>query len=85
MIIEVCGMGWAKCHATKDIVVKVIKNLGLDENKASVVQVKDPRQMAMKGVMLTPAVLIDGKKLCEGRIPSSQEVTKWIEERRWNK
>jgi predicted thioredoxin/glutaredoxin len=63
-------------------VVKAIQNLGLDENKTSVVQVKDPRQMAMKGVMLTPAVLIDGKKLCEGRVPSLQEITKWIEERR---
>lgn len=62
--------------------VKVLQNLGLKENDATVIQVKDPRQMAMKGVMLTPAVLIDGKKLCEGRIPSSQEVTKWVEERK---
>jgi small redox-active disulfide protein 2 len=82
MIIEVCGMGCAKCHATKDTVTKVIQNLGLDESKATLVEVKDPRQMAMKGVMLTPAVLIDGKKVCEGKIPSVQEVTKWIEERR---
>jgi hypothetical protein len=62
-------------------VEKVLQNLGFHDD-ATVIQVKDPRQMAMKGVMLTPAVLIDGKKLCEGRIPSSQEVTKWIEERR---
>lgn len=62
--------------------VKVLQNFGLKENDATVIQVKDPRQMAMKGVMLTPAVLIDGKKLCEGRIPSSQEVTKWVEERK---
>jgi len=82
MIIEVCGMGCAKCHATKDTVAKVLQNLCLNENTATLVEVKDPRQMAMKGVMLTPAVLIDGKKICEGRIPSSQEVTQWIEERR---
>jgi len=63
-------------------VVKVLQNLGIKENDATVIQVKDPRQMAMKGVMLTPAVLIDGKKLCEGRIPGSQEVTKWLEERK---
>jgi len=31
-------------------------------------------------MIMTPAVLIDGVKVCEGRIPSPQEVRKWIEE-----
>jgi hypothetical protein len=30
---------------------------------------------------MTPAVLIDGVKVCEGRIPNTQEVKKWIEEK----
>jgi len=31
---------------------------------------------------MTPAVIIDAVKVCEGRIPSPEEVRKWIEERR---
>ena len=83
MIIEVCGLGCARCHATKDNVVKALQELGLKEGEdAAVTEVKDPRLMAARGVMLTPAVVIDGMKVCEGRVPSPQEVTKWVEEMR---
>ena len=83
MIIEICGMGCARCNATKNNVVKAWQKLGLKEGEdGAVTEVKDPRLMAARGVMLTPAVVIDGVKVCEGRVPSPQEVTKWVEERK---
>jgi len=33
-------------------------------------------------ILEQPMVLIDGVKVCEGRIPDSREVRKWIEERK---
>jgi len=83
MIIEVCGPGCARCHATKDNVVKALKEMGLKEgDDALVSEIKDPKLMSARGVMLTPAVLIDGTKVCEGRIPDLKEVKKWIEGRK---
>jgi small redox-active disulfide protein 2 len=83
MIIEVCGSGCARCHATKDNVVKALKEMGLREGEDALVsEIKDPKLMSARGVMLTPAVLIDGIKVCEGRIPDLKEVKKWIEARK---
>jgi small redox-active disulfide protein 2 len=83
MIIEVCGMGCARCNATKESIRKVIKEMGLEEgNEMALTEIKDPKVMAERGVFMTPAVLIDAVKVCEGRVPSSKEIKGWIEERR---
>ena len=82
MIIEVCGPGCPRCHATKDNVGKALKELDLKEGEeVAVTHIKDPKMMAARGVMFTPGVIIDGVKVSEGRIPSTEEVKKWIEEK----
>jgi len=83
MIIEVCGPGCPRCHATKENVRKVLKEMELEEGKeVALTEIKDPRIMAARGVFMTPAVLIDAVKLCEGRVPTPKEIKGWIEERR---
>ena len=83
MIIEVCGSGCPRCHATKNNVTKAVKELGLKEGEDVVItEVKDPRLMSARGVMFTPAVLMDGVKMVEGKIPEVMEIKKWLEERR---
>ena len=83
MIIEVCGPGCPKCQATKTNVLKALQELGLkDGEDALVTEVKDLKMISVRGVFLTPAVVIDAVKVCEGRVPSPDEVRKWIEERR---
>jgi len=62
-------------------VQKVLKELGL-EQEVEVAEVKDIKAISTKGVFLTPGVVINGVKVSEGRIPSPQEVRKWIGERR---
>ena len=75
MIIEVCGPGCPRCQATENNVVKALKELG---DEAQVIKIKDIKQISARGVIMTPAVLIDGVKVCEGRIPSPEEVRRWI-------
>jgi len=83
MIIEVCGPGCHRCHATKDNVGKALKELNLKEGEdVAVTHIMDPTLFAARGVIMTPAVIIDGVKVSEGRIPDSQEIKKWIEERK---
>lgn len=80
MKIEICGPGCARCHATMENVRKVVKELGL-EQVVEVAEVKDIIAISTKGVLLTPAVIIDGAKVSEGRIPNSEEIKRWIKRR----
>ena len=81
MIIEVCGPGCPRCQATEKNVLQALKELRL-EQEVEVAEVKDIKAISTKGVFLTPGVVINGVKVSEGRIPSPQEVRKWIGERR---
>jgi len=83
MIIEVCGPGCPRCQTTEKNVVQAFKELEIElGDEAQVVEIKDIKQISARGVIMTPAVLIDGVKVSEGRIPNTEEVKKWIEERR---
>jgi len=80
MIIEVCGPGCPRCEATKKNVLQALQELGIEVGEeAQVIKVKDVKEISARGVIMTPGVLIDGVKVCEGRIPNSQEVKSWVE------
>ena len=50
------------------------------EQQAEVSEVKDIKALIAKGILLTPALVIDGIKVSVGRIPSREEIKKWIKE-----
>jgi len=79
--IEICGPGCARCRATLENVRKVVKELGL-EDAVEVTEVSDIVAITTKGVLLTPAVIIDGVKVSEGRIPKGEEIKGWIKDRK---
>jgi small redox-active disulfide protein 2 len=83
MIIEVCGTGCPRCQATEKNAIQALKELGMRLGEdAMVTEIKDVRQISARGVIITPAVVIDGVKVCEGRIPTPEEIKKWIEKRK---
>jgi len=80
MIIEVCGPGCYRCQTTEKNVLEALKELGRQiGDDAIVTKVKDVTMFRARGVLMTPAVLIDGVKMCEGRIPEVQEIKKWLQ------
>ena len=83
MIIEVCGKGCIKCETTEKNVVQALKELGLNAGTdALVTHVRDPKMISARGVMFTPAVIIDGIKMSEGKIPEVKEIRGWLEKRK---
>jgi small redox-active disulfide protein 2 len=70
MKIEILGSGCPKCKTTEEIVKRVVKKLGI---KAEVNHVYDINKIIEYGVMMTPAVAIDGKIVVEGKIPTEEE------------
>ena len=76
MDIKVLGAGCQKCKATKAVVDKVIADLGCE---ATVEKVEDFAKIAAYGVMLTPAVVVNGKVKIVGKVPTEAEVMSVLE------
>ncbi len=77
MKIEILGTGCSKCNKTKEVVEKALKNSGVE---AEIVKVEDVETILNYGVMITPAVVIDGDVKLVGKVPDEKEVKKWITE-----
>lgn len=75
MKIEVLGSGCAKCRKTEEMISEIIKKLGIE---AEVVHVTDIGEIVERGIMMTPAVVIDGKTMIEGRVPSEAQIRAWF-------
>jgi small redox-active disulfide protein 2 len=75
MKIEILGTGCSKCRATEKIVRKVVEELGKD---VEVVKVEDLQEILNRGVMMTPAVVVNGEVKIVGHIPSADEIKKLL-------
>lgn len=78
MKIEILGTGCPKCKKLNELVEEAINDLGVS---AEIIKVTDINKMIDYGVMVTPALVIDGEVKVAGKVPNKQEVTKWIEEK----
>jgi len=76
MKIEVLGTGCPKCQATVRNAEQAIKELGI---QAEVVKVEHLSEITARGVMVTPALAIDGEIKCSGRIPTVEEIKGWLQ------
>ena len=75
MKIEVLGSGCANCKKLEANVRAALKELG---KKAEVVKVEDIDKIMDYGVMMTPALVIDGKVVLKGRVASVDELKKLL-------
>ena len=75
MKIEIFGSGCPKCKATEKNVRKAVEKVGID---AEIVKVEDLQEIVDRGVMMTPAVFINGKVKIIGHVPSREELEKII-------
>ncbi|WAC07227.1 MAG: thioredoxin family protein [Thermodesulfobacteriota bacterium] len=73
MKIQVAGPGCPRCEATEKNVVNACAELNL---AADISHVYDTSEYAKLGVRATPAVIVDGKVLVSGRIPTVAELQK---------
>lgn len=73
--ITVYGPGCAKCKETEKRVRHVVEQSGIDAN---VIKATDFRDLAKAGILMTPAISIDGVVKSTGRIPSEEEIRDWL-------
>ncbi len=75
MEIKVLGPGCPKCQQTEKFVQEAVAESGVTANVEKVTNIMD---IAKYGVFGTPAVVVDGEVKSVGKIPSKQDVLKWI-------
>jgi small redox-active disulfide protein 2 len=75
MDIKVLGPGCPKCQKTKKNVKEAVTESGVD---AKVEKVTDLLEIAKYGVFGTPAVVVDGQVKSVGKIPTKDEIKRWM-------
>ncbi len=76
MKIEIFGSGCVKCKKTEEIVRQVVNELNIE---AEISKIEDLQKIIDKGIMMTPAVVVDGEIKILGRVPSIQDVKKILQ------
>lgn len=75
MEVKVLGPGCANCVKLDKLVHEVAASLSLT---ADIEKVTDYGRIASYGVLRTPGLVVDGKVVCYGRVPSADEVKQWL-------
>lgn len=75
MKIEVFGKGCAKCEKTYQRIKDEVEQEGL---QATLTHITDLNELVEQGIMVTPAVMVDGEVKLEGRVPRASEIRSWF-------
>jgi small redox-active disulfide protein 2 len=75
MDIKVLGTGCANCKTTIALIEQIAQAKGVPVTLSKVEELRD---IMGYGVMSTPGVVIDGKVVHAGGIPSRDKIEKWL-------
>ena len=75
MKIEILGVGCPKCKQLAANVEAAVKELDI---RAEIGKVTDIDKITEYGVMMTPALAIDGRVVSSGIVPGADEIKKLI-------
>ena len=75
LLIRVLGQGCTQCDQLEQNVMEVLSELDLP---ADLEHVRDIQEIGQYGVMGTPALLINGKVRCVGRVPPKLRIKEWL-------
>lgn len=75
MDIQVLGTGCSNCKTTIALIEQIAKAQGVP---VTLSKVEDLRDIMGFGVMSTPGVVINGKVVHAGGIPSRDKIAQWL-------
>ncbi|MEW6052096.1 MAG: thioredoxin family protein [Candidatus Zixiibacteriota bacterium] len=70
-LIQILGTGCPKCKKLEENTRLAVQQIGLE---CEVLKVTDINTIMHMGVMMTPALAIDGKVILSGKVPSIEEL-----------
>lgn len=77
MQLLVLGTGCAKCTKLYEVTVQAAQSLGL---QFELEKVTDLNRIMSFGVMLTPALVVDGQMKVSGKVPSVDELKTMLQQ-----
>ncbi|MCL2641887.1 MAG: thioredoxin family protein [Phycisphaerales bacterium] len=75
MQIKILGTGCAKCSKLAELGEAAAKEAGADYTLEKVTEID---KIIAYGVISTPALVVDGKVWCSGRVPAIDEIKKML-------
>jgi small redox-active disulfide protein 2 len=75
--IKVLGTGCANCIKLKNLVKEVVTENDLQANVEKII---NRNKFMDYGVMLTPGLVVNGKVLSSGKIPTKSTLEHWLNE-----
>lgn len=72
MKIQIAGPGCPRCQTTEKNVINACAQMNL---AADISHIYDVKEFAKIGVRFTPAVIVDGKIVVSGKVPTVKELT----------
>jgi small redox-active disulfide protein 2 len=73
--LQILGPGCSRCTNLAAATEQAAKTLGLEYQ---IEKVTDMKQIMTFGVMMTPALVVDGQVKLAGRVPSVEEIKKLL-------
>ena len=71
MLIQILGTGCSKCDKLAALANEAAKQTGIDYTLEKVTELD---KIIAMGVMATPALVVDGKLKCSGRVPNIEQI-----------
>lgn len=79
MKIEVLGSGCPRCHTLEKHTKEAIKQLGIEAEVEHITDLQHSiKRMQEVRAMTTPALVVDGKLVLQGKVPSVPELVQTL-------
>lgn len=79
MKIEVLGSGCPRCHTLEKNTRQAVQLLGLDAEVEHITNLQHSiKRMQEVRAMTTPALVVDGKLVLQGKVPSATELVQLL-------
>ena len=75
MEIKILGTGCSKCKTLEEITRKVVKENGIN---ATITKVENIVEIMKFNIMTTPAMVVNENVVSKGRIPSVDEIKRFL-------
>lgn len=74
-LIQILGPGCARCEKLRQNAEEAVKRAGVE---AIIEKITDINVIIGYGVMMTPAIAIDGEVKSAGKVLSPEEIQQWL-------
>lgn len=76
MHIVILGPGCPNCKKVEALIKAAVAELNLDD--VTIQKVTDMAEIMKYPILRTPGLVINGKVVCSGRIPTKAEINEWL-------